>query len=219
MLAKEQVQVLAGRLKIDKERIAREFYEMLILNEISNLSWSKLLIFKGGTALRLAYKSPRFSDDLDFSMLAKIPAKNVFNFAEAIAEKYRILIRDQWDKRDTIIVEFAITEEILPQRFGLKVEISKRPSIEKSYELKLLHSLVSPLEVLFNVQTLDSMLSDKLSALTERNEPRDLFDVWFLCQKLEQPFSAKSRLESKSIRQVLRKYLPTNWHRVIDEIS
>jgi len=85
--------------------------------------------------------------------------------------------------------------------------------------LKLLHSLVSPLEVLFNVQTLDSMLSDKLSALTERNEPRDLFDVWFLCQKLEQPFSAKSRLESKSIRQVLRKYLPTNWHRVIDEIS
>ena len=219
MLSKEQVQSLAGRLKIDKERIAREFYEILILNEIANLSWGKQLIFKGGTALRLAYKSPRFSDDLDFSMLKKIPTQNVFRFAETVAKKYAVVVRDRWDKRDTIIVEFATKEDILPQRFGLKVEISKRPSINMTHELKLLHSPVSPLEVLFNVQTLDSILSDKLAALAERNEPRDLFDIWFLCQKLEKPFSAKSRLDSKTLKQVLHKYLPTNWHRVIDEIS
>ena len=218
MLSKEEVQQLSGELKIDKERIAREFYEILILHEIARLKWSKQLIFKGGTALRLAYKSPRFSDDLDFSMTKRINPNNVFKFAETISRKYGIFIRDQWDKRETILVEFAIEEDILPQRFGLKIEISKRPSIKMDYELKLLHTLVSPLEVLFNVQTLESMMRDKLSALEERDEPRDIFDLWFICQKLEKPFSVKSSFDKAILKQVLHKYLPINWHRVIDEI-
>ncbi len=218
MLSKEEVQRLSGELKIDKERIAREFYEILILNEIARLKWSRQLIFKGGTALRLAYKSPRFSDDLDFSMTKKFDPNNVFKFAETISRKYGILIRDQWDKRETTLVEFAIEEDILPQRFGLKIEISKRPSINIDYELKLLHTPVSPLEVLFNVQTLESVMLDKLSALKERDEPRDLFDMWFICQKLEKPFSVKSRLDNSTVKKILHKYLPINWYRVIDEI-
>jgi len=36
---------------------------------------SQKLVFKGGTALRLAYGSPRFSDDLDFSELKTIELK------------------------------------------------------------------------------------------------------------------------------------------------
>jgi len=67
MLSLEDLKRLSAELKIDRERIAREYYELLVLNEISEKSWSKNLIFKGGTALRLAYGSPRFSDDLDFS--------------------------------------------------------------------------------------------------------------------------------------------------------
>ena len=125
---------------------------------------------------------------------------------------------DQWDKRETLIVEFGIEEEILHQRFGLKIEISKRPAIHMEYDLKLLHSPVSPLETLFNVQTLESMMLDKLSALEQREEPRDIFDLWFICQKFEKPFSVKSRLDRKRVKQTLYKYLPTNWHRVIDEI-
>ena len=217
MLSKEEVQRLSGELKIDKERIAREFYEILILNEIARLKWSRQLIFKGGTALRLAYKSPRFSDDLDFSITKKIDPKNVFKFAETISKKYGLFIRDQWDKRETILVEFAIEEDILSQRFGLKIEISKRPSQKIEYELKLLHTPVSPFEVLFNVQTLQSMMLDKLSALEKRDEPRDIFDLWFICQKLEKPFSVKRKLDNKRVKQTLHKYLPINWHRVIDE--
>ncbi len=218
MLSKEEVQQLSRELKIDKERIAREFYEILILHEIARLKWSKQLIFKGGTALRLAYKSPRFSDDLDFSMTKKFNPNNVFKFAETISKKYGIFIRDQWNKRETILVEFAIEEDILPQRFGLKIEISKRPANKIGYELRLLRTPVSPLEVLFNVQTLQSMMLDKLSALKKRNKPRDIFDLWFICQKLEKPFSVKSKFDNNIVKQVLHKYLPVNWHRVIDEI-
>lgn len=180
MLSQEEVKRLSAELKIDRERTAREFYEILILQEISRLPWSQYLIFKGNTALRLAYNSPRFSDDLDFSLIKKIPAKNIFKFSETISRKYGIKISDQWEKRETILVEFSITTHFLPQPFDLKIEISKRPAKNIDYEIKVLTSPVSPHEVLFNVQTLESVKRDKLSALKERNEPRDLFDLWFI---------------------------------------
>ncbi len=219
MLSREQIQQLSANLKIDQERIAREFYEILILNEISKFSWSQNLIFKGGTALRLAYNSPRFSDGLDFSVIKRIQAKNVFEFATAVAKKFGIKIKDQWEKRNTVLVEFGIIEAILPQPFGLKIEISKRKSINIDYELRILHSPVSPLEVLFNVQTLESIRQDKFSAIRERNEPRDLFDLWYVSQKLETPFAVEvDKFDPRKAKQVLYKYLPPSWHRVIDEI-
>ncbi|NIS39143.1 hypothetical protein GWN26_16190, partial [Candidatus Saccharibacteria bacterium] len=157
MLSQAEVNRLSAELKIDRERITREFYEILILNDMSKLSWSQNLIFKGGTALRLAYNSPRFSDDLDFSVIQKISAKEVFKFAVTTSRKYGIKIRDQWEKKETIVVEFSITEAIIPQPFGLKIEISKRKAVDINFELKILTSPVSPHEVLFNVQTLESV--------------------------------------------------------------
>jgi predicted nucleotidyltransferase component of viral defense system len=44
----------------------REYWEMLILKELTESLLGEKLVFIGGTALRLVYNSPRFSDDLDF---------------------------------------------------------------------------------------------------------------------------------------------------------
>jgi len=60
------LQSLSKELKIDIERLTREYWEMMILKEISQSKIGDFLIFGGGTALRLAFGSPRFSDDLDF---------------------------------------------------------------------------------------------------------------------------------------------------------
>ena len=218
MLSQEIIQKFSKELKIDKERIAREFYEIIILNEMARQKWSQQLIFKGGTALRLAYGSPRFSDDLAFSMIEAVQPELLFRFAQQFSKKFGAKVRDQWEKRETILVEFSIEEQILPQAFGLKIEISKRPSRNLRFQLKLLRSDVSPLEALFNVQTLESIFSDKLSAINSRNEPRDLFDIWFVSQKLNKPFRVKISLDPKILKQALNKYLPANWHRVIDEI-
>lgn len=218
MLAHEPLKRLTAELKIDQERVAREFYEILILHEMAQEKWGRQLIFKGGTALRLAYKSPRFSDDLDFSLITTVEPRWIFEFADTIAQKYAMSIRDQYEKRETILVEFAIVEAVLPQPFGIKIEISKRSAASMTHELKLLRTPVSPLEVLTNVQTLASILVDKKALIEIRDEPRDMFDFWFICQKLEIPFKAKSRMEKKIAKQILHKYLPINWHRVIDEI-
>ena len=65
----------------------REFWEAPLLHELSQTSWSSSLVFKGGTALRLAYRSPRFSDDLDFSSLGRVGASEVFHWAVVTAKK------------------------------------------------------------------------------------------------------------------------------------
>lgn len=219
MLAIEEVQRLSAQLKIDRERIVREFYEIFLLNELAKESWSQFLIFKGGTALRLAYNSPRFSDDLDFSIIQSTSSSDVFRFAATVSKRINAEIKDQWEKRNTILVEFKFAESILPQSFGLKIEISKRISPKINSELKVLRSPASPLEALFIVQTLEEMLNDKIEAIKSRDEPRDLFDAWYISQKLQIPMPKINVLmDEKTINQVLRKYLPVNWYRAVDEI-
>jgi len=81
---KTQLQIFSSELKIAPERIIREFWELIVLNELSNEEWSSALGFKGGTALRLAYGSPRFSDDLNFSLIAQLKTSKIFSWAPAL---------------------------------------------------------------------------------------------------------------------------------------
>ncbi|MEN3039234.1 MAG: nucleotidyl transferase AbiEii/AbiGii toxin family protein [Candidatus Kryptonium sp.] len=216
---------LSAKLKIDKERIAREFYEILILYHISQQPWSKYLVFKGGTALRLAYNSPRFSDDLDFSLIKKINPSPVFKFAEKFAKNFNIQISDMWEKKDTILTEFKINEPILPQPFKIKTEISKRKT-KIEYQLKLITSPTSNLQALIYTATIDSILDEKLQALAQRTQPRDIFDIWFICQIKKIDFKdtishalKTKQINTKILKQNLRKYLPANFFIAIEEIS
>jgi len=47
--------------------IVREYFQHVFLGELYKLSNAEKLLFKGGTALRIVYGSPRFSEDLDFT--------------------------------------------------------------------------------------------------------------------------------------------------------
>ena len=53
----------------DKLNFAREFLQELILQIIDRKGYFKNLAFVGGTALRTIYDLPRFSEDLDFSLV------------------------------------------------------------------------------------------------------------------------------------------------------
>jgi predicted nucleotidyltransferase component of viral defense system len=220
MLSLEILQRLSSELKIDRERIVREYYEILLLHEISKQEWSTTLVFKGGTALRLAYGSPRFSDDLDFSIIGSLRSEDVFEFSEEVARNYTFTLRDAWEKKETILVEYSIRQDLLPNPIRLKMEISKRRSRKQKFELMLLKSPAAPFEVLFKVQTLTSILDEKRKAFAERKEPRDLFDLWYLSKKLGTPLSGiKQEIDRKRLKQTLNKYLPGHWQYTLDEID
>jgi hypothetical protein len=47
----------------------REYLQVRLLEGLQSAGASADLVFHGGTALRLLYRTPRFSEDLDFAVL------------------------------------------------------------------------------------------------------------------------------------------------------
>ncbi|MCX7853153.1 MAG: nucleotidyl transferase AbiEii/AbiGii toxin family protein [Caldilineales bacterium] len=215
---------LSRELKIAVEHVVREEYEMLILRELLASPLSNALVFKGGTALRLAYGSPRFSDDLDFSLLAPVE-EEVFVAAAATAAKAAAQVRlvEALAKQFTLFALYRVTEAFLPYAFSIKVEVSTRVEPWQrgaDFEIRLLTSPVTPISVLAQVATLERLWADKQAALAARREPRDLYDLWFIAQKLRRPFTPDlSGLDPKVVRRELRKYLPMSHWAVIEAWS
>ncbi len=70
MLNKETLQKLAIQYQTSLfPNIVREYFQHLFLSELYKFPDGEKMLFKGGTALRVIYGSPRFSEDLDFSLL------------------------------------------------------------------------------------------------------------------------------------------------------
>jgi predicted nucleotidyltransferase component of viral defense system len=211
---------LAAEIEINAEKIVREEWEVIILKELFDSPIGDNLIFRGGTALRLCYGSPRFSDDLDFSELKNIPTEKFNSVINKMAEKFSTLaIVDLWSKYYTHIAEFKIKEYWLSQPFRIKIEIRKGEIKNKEFELKLISSPVTPLQALGNTATMKQIFQEKILALKQRKAARDLFDIWYLSQQLKTEIDTKKyNFDRKILRSELRKYLPQKFWKVVETL-
>lgn len=211
---------LSGELKIDITQVVREYWEIIFLNGFFETVEGPGVVFKGGTALRLAYGSPRFSEDLDFDLRIDSLASQFEELVEGLVRPFaEAEITDLARKRWTYLCEIKITENYLAQPFRIKMEISKR--IQEGYgsSLRLLTSPTIPLQVLGNVATLEQLYRDKLDCIEGRDAPKDLFDLWFISQKLKIPYRPPpTSLSKKELTRDLGKYLPRNYRKVIEEL-
>lgn len=214
---------LASQIGIDIQQVIREEIELIFLKELFESKISDFLVFKGGTALRLIYNSPRFSEDLDFSLLNEITSADFKKVIEKIVKRdERFAIKDLTTEYYTYLAEIRIKEAWQSLSFSLKIEISKRPEKFKASELTnlLAKSPATNLMATVKTYTLEKILSDKLRIINERKMPRDIFDIWFICQKIGQPFLKKQFGYPKGkIRQELRKFLPRNYYPIIEELE
>lgn len=220
----QSAESLARQLKISPEQVAREEAEMLILRGLMESTIGHKLVFKGGTALRLAYGSPRFSDDLDFSLLASVAENDFARAAEnAISAVAHATLVEAVAKRFTLFALYRLQEAYLPYSFSIKLEVSTRAEAweqGRDFTLRLLSSPVTPISVLAQAATLERLWVDKEAALAERRQPRDLYDLWFIAQRLRQPFTPDlSGFDRLALRRDLRKVLPMNHWPVIDQWS
>lgn len=213
---------LSQKLKISVDQIVREEYELIILKRLFESKFGGSLVFKGGTALRLGYQSPRFSEDLDFSIVSTLNIKGLADLFESTANEFAEIYLDEvYKKRFTLLALYRIREPYLPLALPLKVEISTREkNLEegKDFELMLLRSETSPLSALAQVATLDYILEDKIDALKRRDQPRDIFDLWFISeiQKKKWGFDT-SMFKNRDIKRELHRFLPRGYWRVVDK--
>ena len=212
----------AHRFKISVEHVVRESYEMHLLWALFESRLGRALVFKGGTALRLAYGSPRFSDDLGFSIVAPVPDETFVAVVKTVNEGLpQVTMVEALAKRFTLFALFKVSETYLPQPFSIKLEISTRPETwerGRDVELRLLASDFTNVTVLAQVATLERMWADKQTAVADRRQPRDLYDLWFITQKLRREFSVElAGFDRQAIRRELRKYLPRSHWGVIEQ--
>lgn len=214
-------ELLARRLHIAKEVIVREEYEMVFLQGLFASKLSDRLIFKGGTALRLAYQSQRFSEDLDFSLRGRVAQKDFGISIKAIAGSLpAVTITDLAEKYYTHFARLKIRETYLRQAFSIKIEVSKRPvkwQEGKDFTIRICKSEVMPLEAVGSVVSLERVLADKKKAVKSRQKARDLFDLWWLGQRLDKPVAMKlSEEKLKWARSELNQFLPEHMRLLVD---
>ena len=211
---------LQKSLNISQEQIVREEYEMIILKQLFESELGRLFVFKGGTALRLAYGSPRFSEDLDFSVLEGFPNGKLDRLLRGIASQYDALkIMDLTQKYYTYFGLFRIKEDFMNQAFSIKFEASIRPvNLKKDIDYKLLalSSRVTNLTVLAQVENLAQIEKEKKTINPLR--VRDIFDLWFIGQKLKKSVSMDfAQWKTEEIRRELFKFLPEKDKRLVEE--
>jgi len=211
----------ARDLKIDVMQVVREFWEVVLLKGLFDSPEGKYLIFKGGTALRLVYGSPRFSEGLDFSLTAdKLKGKFALLIKNIISIYPELTITDLEEKYYTYLGEIKITQDYLPSPFRIKIEISKRRERGYKSEISLISSPVSIMQCLGRVAALEQLYQDKLACLKDRAKPKDVFDMWYICQKLKKEYRPLATSISKTaLTRDLRKYLPRDYWPAIDRLK
>lgn len=239
MISKEILQKLANQYHTsDFPNIAREYCQHLFLSELYKMQTAENLLFKGGTALRIIYGSPRFSEDLDFSL---------FNIEPLTAKKF---IEDLFGN---VLVGIS--------RIGIQVELGAKPGATAEGYLGDatfgLHDY-PPVAVVINVSTrngrivkgeIDTVANDFIpaynvfhlpqemlveekvfSALLQRKKARDFYDLYFIMRHRMLTPDQKKRLaevstkileymRSMDFRGELGVFLPVDQQQIISDFQ
>jgi len=208
---------------ISRDQILREEAEMEILSEFANDKLSAKLVFYGGTALRLVYGSPRFSEDIDLLVIKKTDFVEFKTFVEALIKKYpNWILKDIKDKHQTMFALINITDDKLKHPFSVKIEAHKpdhKPKIET--ELSLVKSSLSIAEPLLLVPTLLELKKLKELALHGRKKGRDVFDLWYIAQALRENLVLPEKMPEYKKREFdneLKVFLPKKYYPVINQL-
>jgi len=154
-----------------------EIFEIEVLDKMKSMKLLENLVFGGGTMLRLCHELKRYSVDLDFWFIKRIPEDEYFDkILKAFEKDYRIT--DAQIKHYTILLELRYA--MYPRR--LKIEI-RREKKDCDYQEKIAFSRFSTIQVLLKAHTLEQTMKNKVAAFLDRGEIRDCFDIEFLLRR------------------------------------
>ncbi|MBU1291478.1 nucleotidyl transferase AbiEii/AbiGii toxin family protein [bacterium] len=157
--------------------IQQEIFEIEVLAWLKNKGFLRNMIFGGGTMLRLCYGLKRYSVDLDFWTYRVDRIDQFFiNLKDSLKTDYDLT--DAQNKYYTLL--FEIKKAPYPRK--LKIEIRKENK-ESDFRETIAYSPYSNQQVLLKSFTLEQMMKNKIKALLERKEIRDVFDIEFLSRK------------------------------------
>src|ERR1035437_4959837 len=176
MLTTDKLKELSIRNQTTELNIRREYVQHIFLSYFYQQKESKQIFFKGGTALRILFNSPRISEDLDFSSSLKGINEIETAVVNALEEIEREGIQAEIveSKKTTGGYLAIISFKLSSQAVEIQIEISSR---EKDSEGEII-TVVSDFIPSYTVMQLKQQIltDEKLSALLNRKKPRDFYD-------------------------------------------
>jgi len=183
----------------------REIMQEIALAGLQRAGFFERAAFYGGTALRIFYGLDRFSEDLDFSLLAVNHEFSLDKYLDAILVEFESLgmkvsvkekeknnrsnIQSAFLKSETIWKELVL-EDIIPQsgldqkaNIKIKLEVDTNPPLGFETEEKL---LLKPFSFYVKCFTISDLFAGKMHALLFRKwgnnvKGRDWYDMeWYI---------------------------------------
>jgi predicted nucleotidyltransferase component of viral defense system len=176
-----------------RDLIKQEQFEIEVLDKLKSGKFLDVLIFTGGTMLRLCYGLNRYSVDLDFWLYKEIDLNNYFNKLKEFLNRY-YTIKDAENKFYTMLFEIKSID--YPR--SLKIEIRKKLEKVKT-EISIAYSKYSNKQVLVRTLALEEVMEAKIRAFLQRKEIRDAFDIEFLLKK-----GIELRATDKELKEMLK---------------
>lgn len=213
MIPQRNISLLSNRLankggrRIPEAVLERDYCMAWFLVGLSRSPLRDIFAFKGGTALKLCYMGDyRFSEDLDFTLVKATSLETILAELEMIsAEVHKasgVIIRYSREDRkphQNSHTFYLAYEGPLPGMTvkEVKVDITNEERIVLPLQEKPVLKGYEEYEDLPDdatilVYSLEEILTEKVVALTDRarNEPRDLYDVWYLTKMENMDLSA-----------------------------
>lgn len=197
MIEKQFLIQQATKQQTNFRNILREYCQNLFLSLFYQTAKSERFYFKGGTALRLVFNSPRFSEDLDFT------ASGNFKTFEDILEKVLITLEKEAIYFEIIeskttsggmlaVVRTKLYDEIIE----MKIEASQRKKIIQGEDKLIISDFFPSYTIQILKQNL--MIGEKIDALFSRSKARDFYDLYYIL---------RANLLSPNKKDVLNKVL------------
>jgi predicted nucleotidyltransferase component of viral defense system len=189
----------------DRRNAIHEVIQEIALAGLYRSGFFEKAAFYGGTCLRIFHSMPRFSEDMDFSLVAKADSFNLKDYFPAIIAEFKALGRDvvitrkeksvsgkiesAFLKDDTEIYDLTFQTE---RAIKVKIEVDTDPPLEFMTEQKL---LLQPFSFMARCFILPDMFAGKMHALLFRNwksrvKGRDWYDFeWYVRHQVPLDFN------------------------------
>ncbi len=181
MIANQALRSLATKLQTTELNVRREYFQHLFLSYFYGQSLADGVYFKGGTALRMLYNSPRFSEDLDFSSsVSDARALEGAVLETLVAISRENVYPDLEESKQTSGVYLAIlsfrTEGQVP--VSIQLEISLREGEVQGEAVTIASDFIPAYLIVALIR--ERLIDEKIQALLTRRKARDFYDLYFI---------------------------------------
>jgi len=229
MITRVFIEDKARQSQTTELNIAREYCQHLFLSNLYQQKLSDKILFKGGTALKIIYNSPRFSEDLDFTG-QRIRTREIEDMIIEVLTNISdlgISVNIKESEKTSGGYLGTLNFNFLDFDIEIQIEVSLRKT-DKIEKQGL--TIVSDFIPAYSIITLsqEKIVQEKIEALLARSKPRDWYDLYFILRanllpprsrKLLKEILKKLIKKKTNFRDELKNFLPKSYYFILKDFK